>query len=179
MRIMIAGLPGSGKTTQAQKLSDDLKIPFVSMGAILRDIAKESSELGLLVKKAIGLGELVDDQTTAQILQKELQKEIYQAGYIIDGYPRDIDQLDFFDPNYDFVFYLKISPEEGRRRLMSRHRSDDLPEVIDQRFVIQQQKLEPLLEEFKRIYKFIELNGEEAISQIHQQIIDYLKKENI
>ena len=175
MKIFIAGLPGSGKTTQSDMLSKDLGIPYVSMGALLRTISEEDSSLGEQVRLAVSEGELVDNKFTAEILRKELEGNKYNDGIIVDGYPRDIEQLKFFDPHYNFVFYLKISPEEGRRRLLLRHRNDDIPEVIDNRFRVQQERLEDLLNHLKSHYKFMEINGEKSIEEIHQEIMEEVK----
>jgi adenylate kinase len=171
MKIMIAGLPGSGKTTQAQKLSQDLDIPYVSMGAIFREEASKDTEIGKQVKETVSKGELIDDELTSEILKNKLSEDQFKGGFIVDGYPRSVGQVGLFDPGYDYVFYLKVSFEEGLKRLLNRHRSDDVPLVIKHRQEVQQAKLDVLLDFLKKHYEFVEINGEESIEEIHAQII--------
>jgi adenylate kinase len=171
MKIMVAGLPGSGKTTQAEMLSTNLNIPYVSMGAILREDAAKDTDTGRRVREAVSNGELLDNELTAKILEEKLKGEEFKEGFIVDGYPRDVEQLNFFDPKYDRVFYLNVSLEEGLKRLLNRQRSDDIPEVIKRRQEVQQARLDELLGHLKTYYKFVELDGEMGIDEIHQQII--------
>ena len=89
---IFVGAPGSGKGTQAKKIQESLKIPHISTGDILRSEVSRGSALGLEVKEVLAAGKLVDDELMLKIIKARFQKEDVKAGFILDGYPRNLAQ---------------------------------------------------------------------------------------
>ena len=88
MRLLFVGAPAVGKGTQAKKLAGALGVPHISTGDILRDCAKQPTELGQKVKKFIDLGSLVPDEVMMKIIEDRFRKGDTGKGYILDGFPR-------------------------------------------------------------------------------------------
>lgn len=92
MRLIIFGAPGVGKGTQAKILAGKLNIAHISTGDILRNAIKNGTEVGLKAKEIINRGELVPDDVMGEIVKETLQKDSTKNGYILDGFPRTIEQ---------------------------------------------------------------------------------------
>lgn len=97
MRIVLLGAPGSGKGTQAKLLTEKFKIPQVATGDLLRQEVSSRSELGNRAKAAMNAGELVSDQVVLGIIQSRLTKADARAGFVLDGFPRNIPQAQELD----------------------------------------------------------------------------------
>ncbi len=97
MRIVLLGAPGSGKGTQAKLLVDKYKIPQVSTGDLLRTAVASGSELGRKAKSAMDVGQLVSDEIVLGIIQERLSKPDAKAGFVLDGFPRNIPQAQALD----------------------------------------------------------------------------------
>lgn len=92
MRIVLLGAPGSGKGTQAKKLVADYGYPQISTGDLLRDAVARGTEYGLQAKAAMEAGQLVSDEIVLGILQDRLARPDTAAGFILDGFPRNLSQ---------------------------------------------------------------------------------------
>ena len=95
--IMFIAPPAAGKGTQAEKIVNKYHIPHISTGDILREISKEESEIGQYVRETLASGKLVKDEITYQLIEDRLAKDDCKNGYIIDGFPRNIDQANEYD----------------------------------------------------------------------------------
>lgn len=95
--IMFIAPPAAGKGTQAELVVEKYHIPHISTGDILREISKESSEIGEYVRETLANGELVKDEITYQLVEDRLKRDDCKNGYIIDGFPRNIDQAEEYD----------------------------------------------------------------------------------
>lgn len=144
-RILLIGPQGAGKSTQGKMLSQHLNVPYISTGDIVRKIAEELSEEGLRIKEIMLSGNLVDDITVSKLAQKRLSDDDCREGFVLDGYPRTMEQIEYFDPHFDAVFYLKIEDGKAIERLLSRGREDDTPELIDQRLKLYHEQTNVLL----------------------------------
>lgn len=127
MNIILLGAPGSGKGTQALKISEKYNIPHISTGDILRTALKEGTPLGQKVKHYMERGDLVPDEVVNEIVKERLRKEDCQKGFILDGFPRNIRQtfaleeiLLESDRNIDFVISLEVSKSSLIQRLSGR-----------------------------------------------------------
>ncbi|NIP32716.1 AAA family ATPase, partial [Candidatus Saccharibacteria bacterium] len=122
LNILLLGTQGSGKGTQATRLSEHFNIPTISTGEILREEMEKGTELGKLAQSYINRGNLVPDDVVSSIVRKELSRDKYVDGVILDGYPRNIVQAetlaDFFTLNY--VLLIDISDEEAVKRVTGR-----------------------------------------------------------
>lgn len=97
MYIVLLGVPGAGKGTQARLLSEALKMPQVSTGDIFRYNLKNETELGIMAQRFMDKGLLVPDEVTIQMVQKRLQQDDAKQGAILDGFPRNLAQAEAFD----------------------------------------------------------------------------------
>lgn len=166
-KILLIGPQGSGKSTQAELLAQYLNVPKISTGDIFRKLSKEGSEEARRVKEILGQGKLVDDETTAEIVKRKVQKE---NGFIMDGYPRTVEQLKIFDPDFSKVIYLNVPREEVVKRLLARKRADDTEELINKRLELYYQQTQPLLDYYQKQGKLIEVLGMGDINQIQDEI---------
>jgi adenylate kinase len=127
MRIVLLGAPGSGKGTQAQRLRDERGVPQVSSGDLLRDAVARGTELGKRAKAAMDAGELVSDEIVLGLIRERLAKPDAAAGFILDGYPRNVAQAAALDAlladigkPIDAVVLMDIDPKVLFRRLTGR-----------------------------------------------------------
>ena len=103
--IMFIAPPAAGKGTQAELVVEKYHIPHISTGDILREISKEDSEIGNYVKETMASGGLVKDDITYQLIEDRLNKDDCRKGFIIDGFPRNIDQAYQYDKILDKLGY--------------------------------------------------------------------------
>jgi len=123
MRIILLGMPGAGKGTQAQIIEEELAIANVSTGAILREVSKSESDLGQKVQTYLNSGQLVPDEIIIEMLVERISKDDCKNGFILDGFPRNIEQaksLDQAGVSIDLVIYLKILEEQIIERMSGR-----------------------------------------------------------
>lgn len=127
MNIILMGLPGAGKGTQAAKIVEDYKYPHISTGDMFRSAIAEGTELGKKAKSFMGEGALVPDEVTNGIVEERLQKEDTQAGFMLDGFPRTEAQakelggiMTRLDRDIDAVIYLDVPAETLKERLSGR-----------------------------------------------------------
>lgn len=169
-KILFLGPQGSGKSTQAKLLSEKLGIPYLSSGYILRNIAKEKTGIGRYIEKTINAGNLVPDDKMMVIMEDYIKRLEYREGYILDGYPRTLEQVKVFGPKFDAVFYLYLPEEVVIERLARRGREDDTPELIKTRLGLYYKQTQPLLDYYKRLGILIEIKAESSIKSIHDDI---------
>lgn len=103
--IMFIAPPAAGKGTQAELVVSKYNIPHISTGDILREISKEDSEIGNYVYETLASGKLVKDEITYQLIEDRLKKEDCKKGFIIDGFPRNIEQAYEYDKILDRLGY--------------------------------------------------------------------------
>ena len=116
-------MPGAGKGTQAQIIEEELAIANVSTGAILREVSKSESDLGQKVQRYLNSGQLVPDEIIIEMLVERISKDDCNNGFILDGFPRNIEQaksLDQAGVSIDLVIYLKILEEQIIERMSGR-----------------------------------------------------------
>jgi len=123
MRVILFGSPGSGKGTQAMLLADALGVKKISLGDILREEIKKNSDLGREVKSYMERGTLVPDQLVSRVIEENVDK----SGFLLDGYPRNLDQAKELDEilkrkssDIDSVIYLDIDEQTIVDRLSKR-----------------------------------------------------------
>lgn len=122
MNIIFLGPPGAGKGTHAQKLMNELSIPQISTGDMLRQAIKAETPLGVMAKGFIDKGELVPDEVVIGIVKERLQAEDCQKGYILDGFPRTVPQAEALDTiaKIDVVVDLDVDDQVLINRLSGR-----------------------------------------------------------
>lgn len=123
MKIMFLGAPGAGKGTQAEIVSEALKIPAVSTGAIIREAIKAGTETGLAAKAYTDRGALVPDEVVVGIIKDRLAKDDCKNGFILDGFPRTLPQaqaLDVMGIDLDLVVSIEVADEAIIERMGGR-----------------------------------------------------------
>jgi len=120
MNILVIGPQGSGKSTQAKLLAKKLKVSYLSTGEIFRQMAKTETAFGKRIKRLINQGNLVDDKTTLKIIKEYLKKPEFEKGFVAEGFPRNLFQVEKLQKVFDKVFHLAISKKEIMKRLASR-----------------------------------------------------------
>ena len=125
--IMFIAPPAAGKGTQAEIVVKKYNIPHISTGDILREISKEDSEIGEYVRETLASGKLVKDEITYQLIEDRLKKDDCKNGFIIDGFPRNLDQANEYDKileklNYEVgnVILIDIDKEILEKRITGR-----------------------------------------------------------
>lgn len=187
MNIILFGPPGAGKGTQAEKLAEHFKIPHLSTGNIFRENIKNRTELGKKVKAILDAGKLVPDEAVVELVVDELNKDLYNGGVILDGFPRTVNQAESLDRFYtdqgekvDAFITLTVPEEELINRILSRGqgRADDTPEKIKTRLQVYHNETAPVLNYYKQQGTVIEIDGIGTIDEIFKRIVSSLSKLN-
>lgn len=175
MKILIVGLPGSGKTTQAKKIAENLGFNLILMGEELRNLATKGDALGNKIKKIMQKGELVDDETVAEVIKQALVRADGSNNIVMEGYPRSVSQIRVFDPGFNKVFYLNLSEDEQLKRITDRGRSDDTPQAVKTRIQVQKQGLDGVLNHYRNVAEVVEVDGAKSINEVYEIIKAHLK----
>jgi len=189
MRIVLLGAPGSGKGTQAALLVEQLKVPHISTGALLRNAAKKGTELGLKAKSIIDRGELVPDDIMAGIIEERLGREDVADGYILDGYPRNLAQAKSLDSMLerlgkpaDEVIHIDVDPEQIIKRLAHRakeeDRVDDAEQTVRNRMRVYAEQTAPVAEYYAERGMLTRVLGDGQKEEILQRILSVLNIHN-
>jgi adenylate kinase len=127
VNLVLMGLPGAGKGTQAEKIVEEYGIPHISTGDMFRAAIKEGTELGLKAKSFMDKGELVPDEVTIGIVRERLSKDDCQKGFLLDGFPRTVAQaealenmLQELNKSIDYVLHIDVDKEILMERLTGR-----------------------------------------------------------
>jgi adenylate kinase len=122
MRMIMMGAPGAGKGTISERLATAMKIPCISTGQLLREIVAAGGELGNKVKQFTDTGKLVPDETVIDVLDKRLTENDCSGGYILDGFPRTLQQAEALSKRVeiDVVLSLEVPDDEIEKRMTGR-----------------------------------------------------------
>ena len=182
--IFIVGPPGVGKNTQCDKLVEKYKFIHFGAGDLLRAEAKKDTEEGKLVNSLISQGKIVPVKITCSLLKKAMDESGKNNIFLIDGYPRNQDNIDgwneVFGINYTLIssIILGCSEEQLEKRLLGRAkssgRSDDKIEVIKKRFKVYVEQSQPIEAKLKEMGPFIEVQATGTIDEVFQQIANQL-----
>jgi len=121
-KYVIMGVQGSGKGTQSELLCDGLGLVHIAVGDIFRWHVQNHTKLGAQVRRIMTAGELVGDDLVESVVRRRLDEHDWNFGFVIDGFPRNGRQAEFFMESYDIdgVIHLELPEEEVRRRVLSR-----------------------------------------------------------
>jgi len=185
-RLLIIGPPGAGKGTQAALLAESFGIPAISTGDIFRYNVKNETELGLKAKAFMDRGEYVPDSLTNDLVRDRLAKPDAEAGFLLDGYPRTVDQVQELDAilsesgrKLDVVVQLTADYEELVRRLAGRAalegRADDTPDVIRRRLGVYDEQTAVLIDIYAARGLVARIDGLGEIAEVTGRIIEALE----
>ncbi len=175
------GIQGSGKGTQAQLLSQRYGYDLVTMGDLLRTEKEKDTDRGRLVKELVEAGELVPDDVSTPILLDTVRALPINRPLIVDGHPRTLSQADLLLDGLRAMgrtevsaLLIKLSEEEGLKRLLARGRHDDTEASIQKRFAWSRERMLPVAERFRSEGKLIEVEGASPIEVVHQAVVKAL-----
>ena len=181
MRLIILGPPGAGKGTQAKKIAEHYGIPAISTGDIFRSNVRDKTPLGLKVEEILDSGGYVPDEITNNLVRDRLNEEDAQKGFLLDGYPRTVDQVRELDEILEVhghpleeVLELTVDTEEVVARLLRRAqtdgRSDDTEEVIRARQQVYAEQTAPLVEIYRERGLLVQVDGLGDIDEVSERI---------
>ena len=174
-KIIFLGKPASGKGTQAKLLSEALDIEHISVGDLVRTVLQSAShplKQKILEYKRVKKWEPLPDEIACELVLPILEN---RESWILDGFPRNVEQANMLNFHPDFVFLLQISDEESRSRVVLRKREDDSLENSNERLRIEQSRLPQMIEYYRSQVNLVELDGTKTIESIHQTIINHTK----
>ena len=186
MNLLVLGPQGSGKGTQAQRLSADHGIPHVSTGDMFRAAIADGTELGGRVEPILAAGELVPDELTVALIRERLSKPDTAAGFVLDGFPRNLAQAEELDAmlaeigrTLDAVLFFDVPDEVALERLLGRAdeeaRHDDRPDAIERRLEIYHEHTEPVVERYRTTGKLVPLHAARSVDEVTAEIADALE----
>ena len=189
-RLLIVGPQGSGKGTQAARIAQALGIPTVSTGDVFRANIQAGTPLGEQVKAITAAGNLVSDELTGQIVRERLSEADAADGFLLDGYPRNIQQVGDLDAfltergeSLDAVIELNVPRDESIARLALRAkeqgRTDDTDEAIAKRLSIYESETAPILDVYRERGIVDTIDGVGSLDEITARITDALSARGI
>ncbi len=181
MNLLVLGPQGSGKGTQAKRISAAHGIPHVSTGDMFRAATAAGTELGRRVEPILASGDLVPDDLTVALIRERLSVEDARDGFVLDGFPRNLAQAEALDRmlaeigrGLDAVLFFDLSDELAveriRGRALDEGRDDDTPEAIGRRLAIYHEQTEPVVERYRATGKLVPLHAARSIEEVSTEI---------
>lgn len=173
--IIFMGIAGSGKSTQGQVLAAYMRCPWISTGNLLREHNFDKE-----IQKQMLAGEIINDELTLKVLQKELDRiHASSKECILDGTPRTLNQAEWLVAKVkakkieiSAVIHLTISPKVSKSRLLARQRPDDHEEAIAERFGEYETQVKPILKYLRdNDIKIFDINGERSLGEVAADIV--------
>ena len=181
-RLIFLGPPGAGKGTQAKQLSHSCDVPHISTGDIFRAAVAQQTELGKKAQSYLNSGELVPDELTLGLVRERLAVEDTEQGWILDGFPRNVEQAAFLDKllqeieqPLDCVVNLEAPDEVVLSRLIQRGlvegRSDDTEDTIRNRLNVYRKSTEPLIDFYRDRQKLVSVDSNQPIEKVAEDLL--------
>lgn len=187
MNILLLGPQGSGKGTQAKKISATYGVPHISSGDLYREAIARGTELGKQVEPILAAGELVPDEITIPLIRDRLSRGDTTPGFVLDGYPRNLAQAEALDEMLEdvgrtieivFVFYVPDRQqliERLLKRAQEENRPDDTPQAIERRLRDYDEKTAPLGEYYRtRLGNVVGIHADRTVQDVFQEISEAL-----
>jgi adenylate kinase len=182
--VLLLGIQGSGKGTQAKRIASEYDSPHVATGDILRKAIEDGTPLGKQVEDILARGDLVPDATMIDLIRERLAES---EGFVLDGFPRTMAQAEALDDMLaeinrplDVVFVLQVPDEVARERLAKRAleegRADDTPAAIDTRIATYHRETEPIVEHYRTTGKLVPLHAGRTIEEVWREISEALQQ---
>jgi adenylate kinase len=178
-KYVIMGVQGSGKGTQAGLLATDLDLVHVSVGDMFRWHVQHHTKIGAQVRRTMAAGGLVDDDLVEAIVRDRLAIHDWNYGFILDGFPRNARQAEFFLESYDIdgVILLELPDEEVQIRVFARRdasgpasRADDTAEALAMRLREYHEKTRPIIELFERKEFVAHVDATKSVEEVQADI---------
>lgn len=171
-RLIFLGPPGAGKGTQAKLLAEILNIPHISTGDILRGAVAQATPLGQKAQAFMEKGELVPDELLLDLVRERLNQVDAQNGWILDGFPRNVNQATFLDGLLQEIQHncecinLEVPDDVLVERMLERGRSDDTPEAIRTRLSIYHNDTAPLIGYYRDRSTLKVVDGDRPMAEV-------------
>jgi adenylate kinase len=186
MRIVLLGAPGSGKGTQAALMVEELNLPHISTGVLLRAAVKAGTEVGMQAKSVMDRGELVSDDIVLGLIEQRLGQDDASKGFILDGYPRNLSQAEALDTllarldqPVDEALQIDVDEEQVIARIAGRaaleDRSDDSEEVVRNRMKIYAEQTAPVVGYYAEQGVLTRILGDGSIEEVFQRVLGVLR----
>ena len=181
MNLLVLGPQGSGKGTQAKRISAAHGIPHVSTGDMFREAVTAGTELGRQVEPILASGDLVPDDLTVALIRERLSERDARDGFVLDGFPRNLAQAEALDGmlaeigrGLDAVLFFdlldELAVERIRGRALDEGRDDDSPDAIARRLAIYHEQTEPVVERYRATGKLVPLHAARSIEEVSTEI---------
>jgi adenylate kinase len=182
VNLLVLGPQGSGKGTQAKRISAAHGIPHVSTGDMFRAAVAAATELGQRVEPILAGGDLVPDDLTVALIRERLSEPDARDGFVLDGFPRNLAQAEALDGmlaeigrGLDAVLFFDLSDELAVERIRGRaldegRDDDDSPAAIARRLAIYHEQTEPVVERYRATGKLVPLHAARSIEQVSTEI---------
>ena len=183
MNLILFGPPGAGKGTQADILINKYNIVQISTGDMLREEVKLGTKLGQAAKSIMDKGNLVSDEIIISMIERRIIKSDCKNGFILDGFPRTLQQaidldniLDKLNINIDKVIEINVNEDILLKRIMKRAleskttREDDNSEILKNRIVVYKKDTLPVLKYYKNLNKLYSIDGMQNVEGVSKDI---------
>ena len=179
--LLLLGVQGSGKGTQAKRLAAEYGLEHLSTGDMLRQAIAEGTELGRRVKPILEAGDLVPDDLMIELIRKRLEAPEAAVGFILDGFPRTMAQADALDSMLaeidrplSVVLELQVPDDVAiqrlRKRAVEEGRSDDTPEAIANRIDLYHRETKPLVSHYRLAGNLVGIQGDRSENEVFSEI---------
>ena len=188
MNILVLGPQGSGKGTQAKKISRTYGIPHIATGDMLREMRELPTSLGRELKEVLDAGELVNDELMIELIRDRLSRGDTIPGFILDGFPRTMAQAEALDDllrdldrSLDVVFEFQVPQREQLlERLLKRaqleNRADDTPDAIGRRLELYNRETAPLVDYYRTTRgNVVGIHADRTVDEVFHEIQDSLQ----
>lgn len=185
MRIVLLGAPGSGKGTQAAMLQEELRLPHISTGALLRAAVKKQTEVGLQAKEILDRGDFMPDEIMLHLIEERLAKPDVENCFLLDGYPRNLAQaaaldelLERLEKPLDEAIQIDVDPDRVLARILRRaakeHRSDDSEEVFRHRMEVYEEHTAPVADYYAERGLLTRILGHGSPEEVNRLLLSVL-----
>ncbi len=183
--VLLLGVQGAGKGTQAKRIASEYGLAHIATGDILRHAIAERTELGQRVQPILERGELVPDDLMIDLIRERLQSEDAENGFVLDGFPRTMTQAEALDSMLaeigrplSIVFELQVPDDVALERLHRRAeqegRADDTPEAIEKRLELYHRETKPLVAHYRMLGNLVGIHGNRPEDEVFSELQEAL-----
>lgn len=173
LNLVIMGLPGSGKGTQAERIAQHYGVKHMTSGDMLRDEVERKGKYAKTIQDLMETGELFPDD----LVNKLFLEHVPHDNFILDGYPRRLSQTETFQ-NIDAVIYIEVPEAEVVKRILHRNqgRADDTPEAVQTRLDAFKEETAPVLDYYRKKGLLMSIDGRGTVDEVFERVREAIFK---